>query len=125
LISFVGGLVRKSFVCVYGAGSARSIVSAASDLLTVPLSPSSMRNTKRRCITAKLGNASEQHRIGGTCQQSGEQRVFPRPRGIDLVGLAKIFAVRIWRTPSGAVCFVEPRVTHESPKPRFPCSGAE
>src|SRR5439155_4356938 len=28
-----------------------------------------MRNTKRRCIPVKLGDASEQHRIRRTCQQ--------------------------------------------------------
>ena len=85
-----------------------------------------MRNTKRRCIPVKLGDASEQHRIRGTCQQSGEQRVFPRPRGIDLVGLVKIFAVRIQHAPSGAVCFVEPRVTHRKPETTVsPYSGPE
>ena len=47
-----------------------------------------MRNTERRRIAAKLGDALEQRRIRRTRQQHGEQRVFLRARGIDIVELA-------------------------------------
>src|SRR5260221_9982752 len=54
-----------------------------------------MRNTERRCIAAKLGDSLEQRCIRSTCQQHGEQRVFLGAPGIDLVGLAKMLAVKI------------------------------